>query len=89
VATDFNLDLQGRLLLESQPSVEVSEGLSFWFSHATGKGLEWAGASRAGGVDEKVYCQGAASARTAGSALITASRYLSDDNLFEGSRQTG
>ena len=65
MATDFNLDLQGRLLLESQPSVQLSEGLSFWFSQATGKVLAWAGASGAGRVDEKVYRQGAASVRTA------------------------
>ena len=52
-------------MLESQPSVQLSEALSFWFSQATGRGLTWAGASGAGGVDKKVYLQGAASARSA------------------------
>lgn len=65
VATDCDRALHGRLLLESQPSVQVSEGLSFWFSQATGKELAWAGALGAGDVDEKVYRQGAPSTRTA------------------------
>lgn len=65
VAKDCDRALQVRLLQESQTSVQVSEGLSFWFSQATGKVLAWAGASGAGRVDEKVYRQGAASVRTA------------------------
>ena len=54
VATDCDCPLQGRLMLESQPSVQLSEALSFLFSQATGKELAWAGALGAGDVDEKV-----------------------------------